>query len=298
MVLYYLWAVVLLVAPWFLFVGLALLTRHTDEPQDSRSKLRQRGLCSSPGCVRCTQNKIEFTKGLERFNRHFGGNPAYLRIKDGLAISSDPDQGDVFFRMNFSTQNPIWPSDELPQKLCQDLATLEASKKLIVEECDKALKCAYLWRRNEEESSFWYTFSLINQGAWQEDQCRECPGLAKALHKLDSLLSDCVFGNAFISMLPRGSVIAEHRGMTNVRLRVHFGVEIPKDLENCFMVVGGQKFHWANGESVVFDDSFPHSVNSKQCKEDRIVLVLDVWNPQLSAKERDCISRIFPAVYL
>lgn len=97
-----------------------------------------------------------------------------------------------------------------------------------------------MWRRTEEnDNNFWYTFVLINQGAWQEEQCRVCPQIVKLIHRFETVLVDCLFGNVFISMLPKNSQIAEHRGMTNVRLRVHFGVEIPQDKESCYMIVGG-----------------------------------------------------------
>lgn len=102
------------------------------------------------------------------------------------------------------------------------------------------MQCAYLWRRNEERASFWYVFPLINQGAWQDEQCRVCPELVRTLFSMESLMTECLLSNVFISMLPRNSEIAEHRGMTNARLRVHFGVEIPKDRESCFMLVGGE----------------------------------------------------------
>ena len=102
------------------------------------------------------------------------------------------------------------------------------------------------------------------------------PGLVDELHKLKcSLMTGCVFGNAFISMLPAGMEIAEHRGISNTRLRVHLGVEVANLCEDtCYMLVGKevdsnklaylslatrlkfQKLSWTTGRCVIFDDSF------------------------------------------
>uniref|UniRef100_A0A915EU05 Aspartyl/asparaginy/proline hydroxylase domain-containing protein n=1 Tax=Ditylenchus dipsaci TaxID=166011 RepID=A0A915EU05_9BILA len=254
-ILLYLAAIFLLIAPWFLF--------------------EQTGVC----------------QGVERFNQEYGHSFKDERIRQALEESGQA--GDLFLKLRLSQSHPIWDTNLLPSHVRQDLEKLKQNKQIIKQESDQALKCAYLWKRNEDASSFWYTFSF----AWMEEQCRECPELVKILHQLDGLLTDCLFGNAFLSMLPRGSVIEEHMGMTNARLRLHFGVEVPKDEHNCYMVVGGQRLHWKEGKSVVFDDSFKHSVSSRNCKEDRIVLVLDLWNPQLQAHEKECLSKIFPAIY-
>ncbi|KAH7729038.1 hypothetical protein AAVH_03411 [Aphelenchoides avenae] len=203
----------------------------------------------------------EFTKGQNRFKERYQDDASLQRIHEALTQSTSESEK-IFLRVKFP-----------------------------------ALSVPHLWRRNEEPSSTWFTFSLVNQGAWQEAQCRICEKLTTLLHGLDALIVDCLFGNVFISMLPGNSTISEHRGLTNARLRCHLGVEVPKDPERCYMMVGGEKFSWTEGRCVVFDDSFPHSVSSRGCKADRIVLVLDFWHPSLAKAERQCLSRIFPSMY-
>ena len=60
------------------------------------------------------------------------------------------------------------------------------------------------------------------------------------LHSLDSIMNGCAFGNIFFSMLPAKSIIQVHRGPTNIRLRCHLGLEIPQDLDSCFLIVDDQ----------------------------------------------------------
>uniref|UniRef100_A0A914BWT2 Aspartyl/asparaginy/proline hydroxylase domain-containing protein n=1 Tax=Acrobeloides nanus TaxID=290746 RepID=A0A914BWT2_9BILA len=176
--------------------------------------------------------------------------------------ASVSEQEELFLNMDLGEASPIWDRARLSTDIREDLAELEDNYDMILDNCQKALNCAYLWKRNEELTSTWFVFPLINQGVWQEAQCRVCSDLVKLLHKLDSLLVDCVFGNVFISMLPANASISEHRGMTNVRLRCHYGVEVPKDTENCFMMVGDEKFNWEDGRCVVIDDSFKYRITS------------------------------------
>lgn len=48
---------------------------------------------------------------------------------------------------------------------------------------------------------------------------------------------------------------------------------------------------WREGELFIFDDSFEHEVwhNGSQS---RLVLILDMWHPQLSAAQRRSLSPI------
>lgn len=95
-----------------------------------------------------------------------------------------------------------------------------------------------MWQKNQESSNLWYVFPLLNQGVWKKEQCRACKNLVRILDSMQTLISNCLFGNVFISMLPPNSEIAEHCGLTNARLRIHFGVQIPKEQKSCFMLVG------------------------------------------------------------
>jgi aspartyl/asparaginyl beta-hydroxylase (cupin superfamily) len=57
---------------------------------------------------------------------------------------------------------------------------------------------------------------------------------------------------------------------------------VPKG--DCAIRVGGRTLRWQEGKCLVFDDYFIHEAWN-HTQEDRIVLVLDVWHPGLSAIE-------------
>jgi aspartyl/asparaginyl beta-hydroxylase (cupin superfamily) len=75
--------------------------------------------------------------------------------------------------------------------------------------------------------------------------------------------------------------IAPHAGPTNLRLRVHLGIDVPS---GCGLTVGRISGGWTPGRCIVFDDSFPHEAWNDGDR-DRVVLIVDVWHPDLSDDE-------------
>ena len=54
---------------------------------------------------------------------------------------------------------------------------------------------------------------------------------------------------------------------------------IPKEGE-CYIIDGGQRYDWKEGEDVLFDDTFQHAVWNKT-NETRVVLFCDVFRNDL-----------------
>jgi aspartyl/asparaginyl beta-hydroxylase (cupin superfamily) len=76
--------------------------------------------------------------------------------------------------------------------------------------------------------------------------------------------------------------ISPHRGPTNLRLRCHLAIKVPTG--DCAIRVGEQTRHWREGTCLVFDDHLEHEAWN-HTDEDRIVLIVDLWHPALSATE-------------
>jgi aspartate beta-hydroxylase len=85
--------------------------------------------------------------------------------------------------------------------------------------------------------------------------------------------------------LEPGTVIAPHCGRTNASLRVHLPLWTDPGAS---MLVGDRQVTWRQGEMVVFDDSFQHAVRHDGDRV-RIVLLFDVWHPELGDDERERI---------
>ena len=86
-----------------------------------------------------------------------------------------------------------------------------------------------------------------------------------------------VMGSAYFSLLQPKTHLKAHCGPTNLRLRMHFGLFVPK---GCRIRVHDETRAWNEGECLLFDDSFEHEVWNDS-DEPRLVLIIDVWHPDL-----------------
>ena len=78
-----------------------------------------------------------------------------------------------------------------------------------------------------------------------------------------------------ISILPAKKAIPIHVGYYKGILRYQIAIKVPKDRNNVFICVNGEKYSWTEGKGVLFDDIYPHKVYNNS-NEERIVLYMDV----------------------
>ena len=57
--------------------------------------------------------------------------------------------------------------------------------------------------------------------------------------------------------------------------------------------VGNERRDWKIGEAFVFDDSVDHEAMN-EADTTRTILIVDIWNPYLTAAERELISVLLP----
>ena len=94
------------------------------------------------------------------------------------------------------------------------------------------------------------------------------------------------------SLLKSGARIPPHHGSTNVRLICHLPLVVPA---GCGFRVGNEVRAWERGKLLVFDDTIEHEAWNES-KEDRIILIFDIWRPELSMDERSAVAQIFEAL--
>jgi aspartyl/asparaginyl beta-hydroxylase (cupin superfamily) len=159
---------------------------------------------------------------------------------------------------------------------------LEANFAAIMDEFQNvyAIRARRRHRENDKlaPGGVWGAFYLHNVGQAFPDNLALCPETAKLVAQVPGAATA---GSVFFATLSPHSVIAPHYGPHNFRTRCHMGLIVPDD---CFIAVGGVRKSWAVGECIVFDDSFIHHVENRSDRE-RIVLIVDVWHPDLSAVE-------------
>ncbi|RLN84048.1 hypothetical protein BBJ28_00008222 [Nothophytophthora sp. Chile5] len=95
---------------------------------------------------------------------------------------------------------------------------------------------------------------------------------------------DCHYDHAFFSAMAPRTHIKKHHGPTNKKLRCHLPLVVPRG--QCRLRAGEETIHVEEGKCFVFDDSFEHEAWNDDATHSRIVLIIDVWHPDLSAQER------------
>lgn len=114
------------------------------------------------------------------------------------------------------------------------------------------------------------------------------------------------FGFCFFSTLHGNSSIALHSGPMNLRLRMHLPLVVPKSTltpnsssppNNTHrpalgIRVADQVREWHEGSSIVLDDSYVHEVWNDST-ESRVLLLLDLWHPDVRIEEREKITNMF-----
>ena len=91
------------------------------------------------------------------------------------------------------------------------------------------------------------------------------------------------------SLLKAGARISPHTGMFNTRLICHLPLIVP---QGCRFRVGNEVREWEEGKLLIFDDTIEHEAWNDS-DEDRIVLIFDIWRPELSERERHELTALF-----
>ena len=118
----------------------------------------------------------------------------------------------------------------------------------------------------------WKTFIFYALGHRVDSNCKRCPETTKLLEKCPELQ------NAWFSILKPGYRIPPHKGPTNGIVRIHLGLIIPEQRDQCWIRVDDQILHWDEGKCIVFDDSYEHEVQNNTDQQ-RVVLFFDVLRP-------------------
>ncbi|WP_134477748.1 aspartyl/asparaginyl beta-hydroxylase domain-containing protein, partial [Pseudomonas aeruginosa] len=98
-----------------------------------------------------------------------------------------------------------------------------------------------------------------------------CPQTTALLRQIPSVKA------AMFAELPPGSKLVRHRDPYAGSLRFHLGLFTPND-PACFIEVDGERYHWRDGEAVVFDETFIHYAENAT-EHNRIILFCDIERP-------------------
>lgn len=137
----------------------------------------------------------------------------------------------------------------------------------------------------------WNAFHLLKDGLPVSGNVERCPRTMAVLAPLPQPRQEGRTPVAMFSCLQPQTRIPPHVGVSNARLLVHLPLIVPPA---CGFRVGSQTREWRLGEAFVFDDSVEHEAWNLS-DELRVVLIFDIWHPDLTPPEQrmlDALARV------
>jgi aspartyl/asparaginyl beta-hydroxylase (cupin superfamily) len=146
------------------------------------------------------------------------------------------------------------------------------------------------WRALNK-SRDWTAIHLLQNGERIEANARHCPRTLELVAGFDQPQVRGASPNAMFSLLAPNTRIPPHVGVNNARLVCHLPLIVP---DGCWFRVGAETRFWRKGEAFVFDDTIEHEAMNPS-EELRVVLIFDVWRPELQPIERQAIAAAIEA---
>ncbi|WP_420478600.1 aspartyl/asparaginyl beta-hydroxylase domain-containing protein [Brevundimonas sp. FT23028] len=137
----------------------------------------------------------------------------------------------------------------------------------------------------------WSTCSLWKSGA-ETAMAARCPRTMAALAEAPLCRVKARSPEVMFSQLRAGAHIRPHTGVANTRLICHVPLIVPSD---CVFRVGNDVREWEKGRGWVFDDTIEHEARNGSDRT-RVILMFDIWRPELGEEERLLVSALLEAM--
>ena len=141
------------------------------------------------------------------------------------------------------------------------------------------------------DSMDWSTCFLWKDGAETPNAAR-CPKTMAALEDVPLCRISGRSPQIMFSQLKAGAHIQPHHGYVNTRLVCHLPLIVPP---GCRFRVGNDVRSWEKGKAWVFDDTIEHEAVN-QGSSTRVVLIFDIWRPELTEEERHLVQTLLEAM--
>ncbi len=140
-------------------------------------------------------------------------------------------------------------------------------------------------------SSDWSSLHLYQSGTPQAGVIERCQHTFSTLKHLPLARGQGHAPEIFFSTLKPGTSLPAHHGLSNAKLTIHLGLEVPGQ---CGIRVGDETRSWREGRCLIFDDSFEHAAWNRDTRP-RVVLIADIWNPALAPIEQELVAQVIEA---
>ena len=212
-----------------------------------------------------------------------------------------PQKPHAFYLPDMPYQ-PFYPSEELPWVKEVETATDAIEAELSAFLASRAQAFApYIHGGLElpgqtpdtlKDHDNWTAAFLIRDGAEDSEWSAGCPTVSTLMDTLPLTAIKGFSPSVLFSKLKPGARIDPHTGLLNCRLICHLPLVVSA---GCGLRVGDERRDVVRGEVWAFDDSINHEAWNNSA-DDRIVLIFDVWHPDLTEQERRDITSLLEAV--
>lgn len=138
----------------------------------------------------------------------------------------------------------------------------------------------------------WSAFYLWKNGEPVPENAARCPRTLEALKDVPFSRTPNRSPSILFSLLQPGAHIPAHHGLVNTRLICHLPLIVPG---RCRFRVGNDVREWETGKAWLFDDTIEHEAWNDS-DQTRVILLFDVWRPELTQEERDLVTALFAAI--
>jgi len=142
------------------------------------------------------------------------------------------------------------------------------------------------------DNADWGAYYLWKNGSPVPEHAARCPRTLAALAVVPLTTVPGRSPSILFSLLRPGARIPPHTGMVNTRLICHLPLIVPP---RCGFRVGNETREWVEGRAWAFDDTIEHEAWNLS-HQNRVILLFEVWLPDLTPVERDLVSAVFAAV--
>ncbi len=138
----------------------------------------------------------------------------------------------------------------------------------------------------------WSAYYLWKNGEPVAGNTERCPKTLNALRNAPLSVVPGRSPSVLFSLLRSGAHIPPHNGLVNTRLICHLPLVVPGRSR---FRVGNETREWVEGRAWLFDDTIEHEAWNDSDRT-RVILLFDVWRPELSDEERRLVSGLFEAI--
>ena len=279
---------------------LKLAPQLGDLPADLRTELARVGEAAKAFAGR-SRRRLE----AHLVRAGFGPEAQSARFRESVAILLEEKQ--VYFQQPSAYYFPGLPQRQFYERDEFDWApAVEAAAGDMLAELNAALADdvafrPYLQAREDRpgydfhgllNNPDWSTLYLWENGGPVEENVARFPKSFAAMDRVPLPHITTRAPSILFSLLKPGARIEAHNGMINTRLICHLPLIVPP---GCGFRVGNETREWEVGKLLIFDDTIEHEAWNNSA-EDRVVLIFDIWRPELSAEERRAVVAIFESI--